>query len=100
MRFRDVKMEDQGRGHKGKQAILDYGKYQLSIICNEMSYGGKAGLYEIGVFKDYGADDEEMVKLPGITNENDSIAGWLTSENVDGIILKMFLVTAKDPVQI
>jgi hypothetical protein len=100
MRFKDVNMEKQGRGHKGKQAILDFGKYQLSIICNEMSYGGKSGLYEIGVFQDYATEDEKMVELPGITREGDCVDGYLTHENVNGIMQKMFLVTANTPVQI
>ena len=35
MRFSDVKMLPQGKRHPdGKQAILDFGKYQLSIISN------------------------------------------------------------------
>ncbi len=100
IRFKDVNMAEQGRGHDGKQAILDFGKYQLSIICNEMSYGGKSGLYEIGVFKDYATEDEKMVPLPGITNDNDAIAGYLTSDNVNGIMQKMFLITKNTPIQL
>ena len=99
IRFKDVNMEEQG-SHHGKQAILDFGKYQLSIICNEMSYGGKSGLYEIGVFQDYATEDEKMVELPGITREGDCVDGHLTSNNVDGIMQKMFLITKNTPVQL
>ena len=100
IRFKDVIMEEQGGRHTGKQAVLDFGKYKLSIICNEMSYGGKAGLYEIGVFQDYDTDDEKMVELPGITREGDCVDGHLTSKNVDGIMQKMFLITKNTPVQL
>jgi len=99
IRFKDVNMEEQGR-HLGKQAILDFGKYQLSIICNEMSYGGKSGLYEIGVFKGYSTKDETMVQLPGITNDGDAVAGHLTSNNVNEIMQKMFLITKNTPIQL
>jgi|TARA_B100001105_G_scaffold91830_1_gene73074 hypothetical protein len=100
IRFKDVNMGEQGGRHDGKQAILDFGKYQLSIICNEMSYGGKAGLYEIGVFKGYATEDEKMVPLPGITNDGDAVAGHLTSDNVNIIMQKMFLITKNTPVQL
>ena len=94
-------MLPQGKRHPdGKQAILDFGKYQLSIISNEMSYGGAAGLYEIGVFKGYGTDDEKMVSLPGITREDDAVSGYLTPNHVNGIMQKMFLITKNTPEQV
>ena len=96
MRFKDVEMRPQGSPHpSGKQAILDFGKYQLSIISNDMSYGGAAGLYEIGLF-----EGGKMVKLPGITREDDCVDGYLTPGDVTGIMLKLFLITKKAPIQI
>lgn len=94
-------MLDQGKPHiTGKQAIIDFGKYKLSIICNDMSYGGKSGMYEVGVFKDWGTDKEQMCELPGITTEGDTVAGYLTASNLDAILNKMYLITAEEPTQI
>ena len=75
---------------------LGFGKgYELSIIKNDMSYGGNMGLYEIAAIQ-----DGEFVELPGITEEGDTVKGWLTKENVDGIILKMMAISGTDPVNI
>ena len=41
-----------------------------SVIKNNMSYGGKQGLYEIGVFY-----EEALVEVPGITEKGDSVRG-------------------------
>ena len=101
MRFKDIKMLDQGKPHvNGKQAIIDFGKYKLSIIRNDMSYGGKSGMYEVGVFKDWGTEEEKLCELPGITTEGDTVAGYLTASNLDAILQKMYLITAKEPIQI
>ena len=80
---------------KGIQSVVGFGDYQLSIIKNSTSYGGQQGLYEIGVFKD-GA----MVEMPGITEEGDSVKGWLSESDVSGIIKKMHLATGSEPNQV
>ena len=80
---------------KGVQAVLDFGEYELSIVQNESSYGNKQGLYEIAVFK-----DSEQCELPGITQEGDTVKGYLTETDVDVILKKMYLVTGKLPQQI
>ena len=81
----------------GVRALVEFGEYELSIICNEGSYGGKNGgtLYEIGVFKGNG-----MVELPGITEPGDTVKGWLTESAVDAILTKMYTITGKEGVQI
>ena len=38
--------------------------------------------------------------MPGITNEDDSVKGYLTEADVDTIIKKMYLITGKTPRQI
>jgi len=81
---------------KGVQAILDFGAYQLSIINNESSYGNKQRLYEIAVFD----SSSEQVNLPGITNENDTVKGFLTEQEVDAIITKMYSITGNFPKQV
>jgi len=80
---------------KGVQAILDFGKYELSIIQNESSYGNKQGLYEIAVFK-----NGEQCELPGVTEPGDTVKGFLTETDVDVILKKMYLITSVEPQQI
>ena len=78
---------------KGVQALLLFGgDYELSIVKNEASYGNAKGLYEIAVFK-----DNDQVELPGITKEGDTVKGYLTEDEVVGIIKKMHLITGADP---
>ena len=77
----------------GKQIVLEFGSdYNLSIIDD--GYGKDKGLYEIAVFK-----NGEFANMPGIT-EHDDINGFLTSDNVDAIIVKMYTITGKQPRQI
>lgn len=78
----------------GIQVLLDFGEYELSIIKNESSYGNKQGLYEIAVFK--GGD---QVIMPGITAEHDTVKGYLTTEEVDAIIKKLYSATGTTPRQ-
>ena len=80
---------------KGVQAVLDFGKYELSIVRNVFSYGGKQGLYEIAVF-----EDARQIELPGVTNEGDIVKGWLTEADVDVILKKMYLITGTIPRQV
>ena len=80
---------------KGVTTLVNFGKYQLSVVCHQGSYGGKQGLFEIGVFQ--GAD---MVELPGITQEGDTVKGFLTKDDVSSILKKMILITGNDPLQL
>ena len=73
----------------GVSATATYGEYELSVVRHSASYGNSNGLYEIGVFK-----GDEMVELPGITAEGDTVKGFLTEENVTGIMKKMISITA------
>ena len=79
----------------GIKAVVNFGEYDLSIIKNETSYGGKKGLYEIGVFK-----GQDMVEMPGITEEGDTVKGFLDESDVSGIIKKMHLATGSEPKQV
>lgn len=80
----------------GVQAVIGFGKtYELSIIKHSSSYGGKQGLYEIAVFK-----DGDQAELPGITEDGDTIKGFLNESDVDAIIKKMQLVSGEDGVQV
>ena len=96
MKLKDLSMMETDMP-KGIQALVEFGEYELSIICNERSYGGQRGgtLYEIGVFKGNG-----MVELPGITEPGDQVKGWLTESAVDAILLKMYTITGTEGKQI
>ena len=96
MKFKDIKFKET-KMPKGIQALIKFGDYELSIIKNDMSYGGKNDgvLYEIGVFKGTG-----MVEMPGITQEGDTVKGFLTEDAVMSIIKKMHLVSGADPVAV
>jgi hypothetical protein len=59
------------------QAWTEINGYELSIIRNELSYGGDKGLYEIGVYK---AGTNEMCDP---LNWGDDVKGWLTPEDVE-----------------
>lgn len=80
---------------KGVQIVLNFGKYELSIIQNETSYGSHNGLFEIGVFK-----DGSMKELPGITNPDTTVKGFLTENEVSSIIKKMYTITGVQPTQV
>lgn len=95
MKFSEVTMEDRGtKAFWGFGANIEYGAYELSIIKNEMSYGGSQGLYEIAV---YMGDDQ--MELPGVTAEGDTVKGYLTEDDVDLIMYKMQLISGTVGVQ-
>ena len=88
MKFEDIKFVSL---YDGKSAVIPFGEYELSIVSHSHSYGGKDGLYEIAVFKDV-----DQVELPGITEEGDTVKGFLTEAGVMGIIKKMMTITKKE----
>ena len=79
----------------GTQVILFFGDYELSIVRHSGSYGGQKGLYEIGGFK-----GNDMIQLPGITEEGDTVKGFLTEDDVSAIIKKMYFLTGNNPRQL
>lgn len=91
MRFEDVKM-DYNEMLNGVTGRVNYGDYELSIVKHAHSYGGNRGLYEIAVYK-----GDNQIELPGITETNDTVKGWLTEQEVDGIMIKMYTISGKNP---
>ncbi len=91
MKFKDIKF-NKTEMPDGIQALLAFGDYELSIVKSDFSYGGKHGLYEIAVFKGNG-----QVEMPGITEAGDTVKGFLSESDVEGIIKKMHLVSGADP---
>ena len=92
MRFKQLKFVNT-TVPKGIQAFVKYGKYDLSIVKNEMSYGNVNGLYEIAVFQ-----GDDQVELPGITEQGDTVKGFLSEKQVEGIMLKLHAVTGNEGV--
>lgn len=86
---------DNSKYHKGIQLVLDFKKYELSIVQHDGSYGGTQGLFEIMV-----SDASGGVELPGITAEGDTVKGFLTLEEVSGICKKLTAITGNDPVKV
>ena len=76
---------------KGVQARVDFGKYELSIVKNEVSYGNRQGKYEIAVYQ-----GDDQVELPGITEQGDTIKGFLSESDVNSILMKLFAVTGEE----
>ena len=71
----------------GVSARVVYGDYELSVVKHSGSYGGRNGMYEIAVFKGH-----EMLEMPGITQDGDTVKGFLNEEEVTGIMKKMIAV--------
>ena len=87
---------DVSKYHKGIQLVLDYKRHELSIVQHDGSYGGPQGLFEIMVSDSNG----HGIELPGITEQGDTVKGWLTLEEVSNICKKMTAITGNDPVKV
>ena len=93
MKFKDIVFTETSIP-KGIQALIQFGEYELSIIRNEMSYGGPL-LYEIEVYQ-----GDNQVELPGITEEGDTVIGWLNESNIEGLMTKMFTITQEEQINL
>mgnify|MGYP001393875916 CR=1 FL=1 len=91
MKFENIKFNETTMP-QGIQALVKFKDYELSIVKNDVSYGGKNGLYEIMVTK-----NDNQIELPGITEQGDSVKGFLNESEVEGIIKKMHLMSGADP---
>tara|TARA_R110002126_G_scaffold59533_1_gene155968 strand:+ start:416 stop:712 length:297 start_codon:yes stop_codon:yes gene_type:complete len=86
---------EQSKYHKGIQLVLDFKKYELSVVQHDGSYGGTKGLFEIMV-----SDSTGGVELPGITEPGDTVKGFLTLEEVSIICKKLTSITGNNPVKV
>ena len=91
MKFKDIPFNET-KMPKGIQAMLKFNKFDLSIIKNESSYGNANGLYEIAVFS-----GDTQIEMSGITEEGDTVKGFLSESDVESNIKKMHLVSGADP---
>jgi hypothetical protein len=75
--------------YDGVQCVLEFGNsFELSIVQHGGSYGSKQGLYEIAVF-----ENGRQKIMPGITENYDTVKGYLSKEDVTSIIKKMISMT-------
>jgi len=73
--------EDSLKGSEyGGEVDFDNG-YGLSIVRHDMSYGGKMGLFEIMLTR-----NGEPYSLPPITNDEDTVNGFLNKDSVIDLI--------------
>lgn len=78
------------------QCVLAFGdEYELSIISGQGAYSTETAPYEIAVIK-----HGDLFQMPGITDGDDTVKGYLTESDVGVIIKKMYFLTGKSPVQI
>ena len=80
--FNSLKFETPKILKLGRQAYAEFDNgYCVSVICTPISYGGKAGLYEVAVIR-----DGEFVDMP---DWDDNVKGWLTEQDVDEILTQV-----------
>lgn len=73
--------EEELKGTEFMGTIKFDNNYELSVVRHNSSYGGKKGLFEIALFK-----GESQICLPPITQDEDTVNGFLTKEQVIEII--------------
>jgi len=81
----------------GVAARVNFGHINLSIVRHSGSYGGKDGLYEIGVFDE---SNEKMIELSGITAPGDTVKGFLTENDVNDVLDQITTRTGTNPIDI
>lgn len=91
-KFQMMKKADNPGGY---QCVLEFNETtQLSIITGVGAYGNDNAPYEIAVIK-----NGDLTKMPGIT-DNGTVRGYLTEDDVDSIITKLYILTGKEPFQV
>lgn len=83
--IKDVPPSDWMKFNDGRVAYTGVGQfsngYGLSIVSHKSSYGGQKGLFEIMLMK-----NDVPIEMAPITQEGDTVKGFLTKEDVDDII--------------
>ena len=99
MKFKELEFKET-ETPKGIQALVQFGRYELSVIRNEMSYGNKQGLYEIAVSQYYKMTKSRLqCELPGITRKGDTVKGFCSESDIDNILMKMTSISGSDGLQ-
>jgi hypothetical protein len=83
--IKEVPPSDYMKFGDGRVAYTGVGQfsngYGLSVICHSSSYGGQDGLFEIMLMK-----NNTPIEMDSITNNGDTVKGYLTKEEVIDII--------------
>ena len=75
MTFKDLVFEQvEGRGIQAWVSLRN--GFEVSVVKHDYSYGGKKGLYEIGVFNAAGSMCDPL-------GWGDDVKGWLTPQDVE-----------------
>jgi hypothetical protein len=99
MKLADFKMIRKDRHQVSSQVLLDFGKYNLSIINGGLLHSGSDNFYEIAVFAANDGVSTGFVQLPGISEDND-VRDYMTADEVNAVITKLYTITGQKPVQI
>lgn len=95
MRLSDFEMLEKADLPGGYQCVLSFNDYtQLSIISGNGAQGLDDRPYEIAVFI-----NGDFANLPGITF-NEDVRGYMTEEEVDSVISKLYSITGCMPSQV
>ena len=76
LKFRTWQVNGLG-GQPDIQARTEINGFDVSVVRNGLSYGGKKGLYEMGLFDEGGMCDP--------LGWGDTVKGWLRPQDVDQI---------------
>ena len=97
LELQSFEMMENTQDYLGKhQCVLSFGdEYELSIISGEGAYSTESSPYEIAVIK-----HGNLAEMPGITEDGDTVKGYLTEADINAIIKKMYLITGKSPRQV
>ena len=81
MKFKDLKWR--AHAENDVQAWVEVNGYDVSIVRNQLSYGGEKGLYEIGVYRPVPLGNLETPPMCDPLGWGDDVKGWLTPEGVE-----------------
>jgi hypothetical protein len=78
--FEDLNFDEHKTYGAGKHAVITFdNEYGASVVCTPYSYGGRLGLYELGIL---GKDG----KLTYNTPVADDVIGYLTEQDVTNVM--------------
>ena len=81
--FKDLKFEKQQDFLDGIQAQMMFeNDFGVSVIRNKLSYGGKSGLYEVGIL-------DSLKRLTYDTRITSDTVGWLTGKQVSRLMQRV-----------
>lgn len=77
-----------GKVNDGIQIVLSLNRFDISIVSHKNSYGGKEGLYELGVFW----TDEPAYYIDECGDRRcftSQVKGWLSTKSVTDIVNRL-----------